>query len=470
MSTTADRRTANPGLGPAIVVVAFLGAVIGGFGAPLITSVAVDIGTSLEAAQWSLTITLFSGAVTAPVLGRLGTGPHRRASLLVALSLVAAGGLLTACPGPLGLLMIGRAFQGFGLGVTALLMGIAKDHLSEKQAESTIAIVSVASTVGIGIAYPLMGLINEAAGLRVAFGTGFLLSLTAVLVAWRFVPRDEPGPAVRVDVPGAVLLGLGILGALLVLAQPSVWRPGWLGLSIVMASAVAFMAWVAVERRTTEPLVNLAVLRNSGALRANAAMLVSGAGMYLLFSLLTRYVQTPTEAGYGFGLSGVLASAALIPFSVVGLVAGRLTPVLRNRVPPPWIFTIYAAAVMFAACIFALAPGSLVVALASMAVLGFGVGGASSIMPRLVLEGVPQQESASVLSLNQIARSAGFSAGSAVAGLLLATATTEGAVFPTEHGYSTAAVCVVVPLLVGVALVLPRRGRQEQGPTGHGGR
>lgn len=157
MTSASSRRGAPPGLGPAIVVVAFLGAVIGGVGAPLITSVAIHIGTSLEAAQWSLTITLFSGAVTAPVLGRLGTGPHRRSSLLIALSLVAAGGLLTTCPGPLWLLMIGRAFQGFGLGVTALLMGIARDHLPEKQAESTIAIVSVASTVGIGIAYPLDG-------------------------------------------------------------------------------------------------------------------------------------------------------------------------------------------------------------------------------------------------------------------------------------------------------------------------
>lgn len=186
MSATRDRRTATPGLGPAIVVVAFLGAVIGGVGAPLITSVAVDIGTSLEAAQWSLTITLFSGAVTAPVLGRLGTGPHRRASLLAALSLVAAGGLLTTCPGPLWLLLIGRAFQGFGLGVTALLMGIAKDYLSEKQAESTIAIVSVASTVGIGIAYPLMGLINQAVGLRVALSWG---------LCWFWPSPRSGGPA-----------------------------------------------------------------------------------------------------------------------------------------------------------------------------------------------------------------------------------------------------------------------------------
>ncbi|MFT4122276.1 MAG: MFS transporter [Microbacteriaceae bacterium] len=447
------------GLGPAIVTVAFLGAVIGGVGAPLITSAALALDVPLDAAQWTLTVTLFAGAISAPVLGRLGAGCHRRATILVTLALVALGGLLTAIPLPFGVLLVGRALQGLGLGVVALLMSVAREHLPAGRAQSTIATVSVASTVGIGVAYPLLGLIDQLAGLRVAYGVGFLLSGAAVLIAWRTIPKDAPRPAVRVDVPGAALLGLGTLGVLLVVARPSVWDAPWVGSSILILAVIALGAWVAVERRSAVPLVDLGLFMTGGVLRANIAMLASGVGMYLLFSLLTRYVQTPVDAGYGFGLSGVLAGAALIPFSVLGFVAGRLTPWLTGRVSARWTFVIHAACVVLAAVLFAIVPGSLIATLAAMAVLGFGVGGVSAIMPRLVLDGAPQRETSSVLSINQIVRSVGFSVGSALAGLLLATTTPSDALFPDERGYTIAAVCVVPSLvLAAVVVLLPHRG------------
>lgn len=198
-------------------------------------------------------------------------------------------------------------------------------------------------------------------------------------------------------------------------------------------------------------------------LRANTAMLISGIGMYLLFSLLTRYVQTPSRAGYGFGLSGVLAGAALIPFSVLGFVAGRLTPRLVDRVTPRWAFVLYAAAVAAAVGLFAALPNSLAATLVAMAVLGFGVGGISAIMPRLVLDGVPQSETSSVLSINQIVRSVGFSMGSALSGLLLATATPAGSLFPAEWGYPAAALCALpLVILSGVALLAGRTSRTKR--------
>lgn len=460
MSDIAIRETR--GLGPALGTITFLGAVIGGVGAPLITSVALDLHVPLDAAQWTLTITLFAGAIAAPILGRLGTGPHRRAAILITLALVALGGLLTAFPAPFAVLLIGRALQGLGLGAVALLMSVARDNLPPERAHSTIATISVASTVGIGVAYPLMGLIDQLAGLRIAYGVGFLLSLSAILIAWRTLPEDQPRPQARVDIPGVVLLGIGTLGLLLAVAQPSVWGMPWVGGSILAVAVIALGAWIALERRTASPLVDLKLFVHGGVLRANAAMLTSGVGMYLMFSLLTRYVQTPSNAGYGFSLSGVLAGVALIPFSVLGFLAGRLTPGLTALLSPRWTFGIYATSVTLAAVLFSLTPESLATTLAAMAVLGFGVGGVSAIMPKLVLDGVPQQETSSVLSINQIVRSIGFSTGSALAGLLLALATPTSALIPDQHGYTIAALCVL-PLLVLSAIVILISPRTSSG-------
>lgn len=458
--TTPNSSPTESTLSRTIIVIAFLGAVIGGVGAPLITSAAVDLDMPLDIAQWTLTITLFTGAITAPVLGRLGAGRQRRTTIFIALGLVALGGLLTAVPAHFTVLIIGRGLQGLGLGVTPLLMSSARDHLSAARAESTIATVSVASTVGIGVAYPLMGFVDEAAGLRIAYGLGFLLSLTAVVIAWFAIPTDGPGLTSRIDAVGAVLLGIGVLGLLLAVAQPDVWTTPWVGLGVLAATVSALLSWNLVERRRSTPLVDLRLFAERSVLSANCAMFASVIAMYHLFSLFTRYVQTPSGSGYGFGLTGVAAGAALIPFSVLGFVAGRLTPWLSSRTSPRRAFTIHSAIIVLGMVAFVDSADSLIGILGAMCLLGFGVGGISAVMPRLVLTGVPKSETSSVLSTNQIVRTTGFSIGSAFAGLLLAVETPTGRLIPPQDDYSTAALWALPLVALGVAVVALARKKR----------
>ncbi|MGW5649627.1 MFS transporter, partial [Saccharopolyspora sp. NPDC003762] len=85
---------------PALVFIALVVAAVASLGAPLITSVATTFHVSLGSAQWTLTIALLSGAVATPVLGRLGAGPHRRATILATLAIVVVGSALTVLPLP----------------------------------------------------------------------------------------------------------------------------------------------------------------------------------------------------------------------------------------------------------------------------------------------------------------------------------------------------------------------------------
>lgn len=153
---------------PALVFIALVVAAVASLGMPLITSVATTFHVSLDSAQWTLTITLLSGAVATPVLGRLGTGRHRRATILATLAIVVVGSALTVLPLPFAWLLVGRAAQGIGLGLTALMMGVARDHLPEKRGAATIALISVVSIIGAGVGYPLAALLAEFGGLRAA--------------------------------------------------------------------------------------------------------------------------------------------------------------------------------------------------------------------------------------------------------------------------------------------------------------
>ncbi|WP_406047748.1 MFS transporter [Kribbella sp. NBC_00889] len=421
---------------PAVVFVALVVAVVGSLGAPLITAVADQYDVSLAASQWTLTIPLLSGAVATPVLGRLGSGPHRRAVVLTTLGIVVLGSALTVVPLPFAVLLIGRAAQGTGLGLTALTMATATDHLGERRAASTIALLSVASTAGIGVGYPLAGALTDAAGIRAAYGLGLVVTALAFVAAFVVLPQAPPRPGRRVDIPGAALLTVGLLALLVVISQTQLWRdhPTW-SAAILAAALLLLVLWAFVETRVAHPLVDIRLLRHPAVAGANLVIFTGGIGMYLLLSLITRYVQTPAATGYGFDLNTFEAGLILVPFSVAGFAAGKFLP--RLRLSPRSRLAASATTVLVAFVLFALTRSHLAGPVVAMTVLGLGVGAFFASMPAVILAVTPKSETASAMSVNQVVRSIGFSIGSALTGIVLAAQTTDR--FPAEPAYATAA-------------------------------
>lgn len=435
------------------------GAVVGSLGAPLITAVAEHYQVSLAASQWTLTIALLTGAVTAPILGRLGSGPRRRSVVLGTLAIVVAGSVLTALPLPFALLLTGRAAQGAGLGLIVLMMATARDHLDEHRAARTIALLSVASTAGIGIGYPLSGLLTDLGGIRAAYGLGVVVTAAALVAAAVGIPEAPARPAGRVDLRGAVLLAVALLGLLYVISQTDLWRHHTAVAVVILAVSLVLLAgWTILEANTDKPLVDVRLLRHPSVAAANLVMLTGGVGMYLLFSLITRYIQTPAAAGYGFGLNSFEAGLVLVPFSVLGFVAGRLLPAGRGRLGARSLLAASTAVVLVSFVLFAITRSHLAGSVTAMGILGFGVGAFSAAMPAVILAATPAAETASAMSVNQVVRSVGFSIGSALGGLILAAYTTD--VFPQQNGYAVAAwtgvAATAVTLLVIAALPLKR--------------
>lgn len=447
---------------PSLVFIALVVAAVGSLGAPLITSVATAFHVSLAAAQWTLTITLLSGAVATPLLGRLGAGPRRRGAIIATLAVVTAGSVLTVAPLPFGFLLAGRAAQGAGLGLTALMMGVARDHLDGERAPAVIALVSVASTIGIGVGYPLAGLLTQLGGLRAAYGLGAVVTAVALLTALRAIPAPPPGRAARLDVSGALLLAGGLLALLVAVSETTVWRHLGVAVPLTAGGAALLAAWAVHERRAPAPLVDVRLLTRRAVASANGAMLAGGAGMYLLLTLITRYAQTQHSAGYGFALTTFAAGLVLVPFSVLGFVAGKVTPKAVKRAGAPAVLAGSAVIVLAAFALFAVARSALGEVLAEMAILGFGVGSFSAAMPSVILAVTPAGETSSAMSVNQVVRSAGFALGSAIGGLILSAGTAiggghgAGGLFPADGAYTTAAWAGAAVMAVSAATSLVR--------------
>jgi MFS family permease len=442
---------------PVLVGITLVVSIISSLGAPLLPDVAADLKISLPSAQWSLTAALIAGALSAPVLGRLGDGPHRRRSMLGALVVVSAGGVIAGAAGSLPVLIAGRFMQGIGLGLAPIAMAAARDHLGPEDARKTIAILSVSGATGLGAGYPISGLIAEQTNVHDAFYFGAILSAVALLAAYLAIPSNRGGAGTPLDVRGAVLGGIGVVALMVAIGQGHEW--GWVSagtLGCLALAVVVLVVWVRLQLRGTAPLVDLSQLRHRAVLGADVAALLLGVALYMFLTVITEFVQTPSAEGFGFGASTLVAGLCLVPFSVFSLVGTRLMAIVVRRSGTRAALGTGGLAITAAGVFFALVHTALWQACVMMGLLGIGFGFTFAAIPGLITGSVPGGEVGSAMGFYQVVRSIGFSAGSALVASILAGHEVAGSAFPAEAGYTTAlwvgAVASLVAAIVAVIL------------------
>jgi predicted MFS family arabinose efflux permease len=275
------------------------------------------------------------------------------------------------------------------------------------------------------------------------------LALAASIVVLPASP-DRRAP---VDLPGAAVLGLGVAGLLLILAEGPAW--GWsspVTLTVAVLSVAFLAGWVVLELRTRDPLIDLRLLRHRQVLAANASGLLVSIGFYPLLSLVVRYVQTPAHIGYGFGAPVVIAGLMLTPLSLASLAASRVARPVAKRFSPEWVVAASGVVLIAALLVFLLTRSAYWQIIVSMALLGFGVGGVFAINPLQIVAGVPGGETGSAMSFYQLVRTVGYSIASALSATVLILYMHPGHTYPANAGYSTAALVSIAVLLAGLAV------------------
>ena len=445
---------------PTLVLSGSLMAVVSSLGAPLIPTLARDDGVSLSTGEWILTITLLTGALATPVMGRLADGPRQRAVILVALGAVVVGCVLAAVSNGFTVLIIGRALQGVGLGLLPVAMAIARRNLPWNAARQTIATLSVTGAIGAGLGYPVTGLIAQLLNFRAAYWFGAVTGDRSPGIRCAGPAAPLGGHLRRFDVVGAGLLSLAVIGVSVLLSEGGGW--GWASarsLGVVAASVVVLAVWIPFELRVADPLVDLRQVRNRSVLTADVSGFLISIAMYLLLPIIVEFVQIPPSAGYGFAASLVVSGLILTPLSVGSFVASRFLIVYERRFGPrtmiPLGSVVFAAAAMF----FALEHSALWQAFAAVAVCGLGVGFTTGAMPGFIIRAVPQSETGSATGFYQVVRSIGLTVGSALSAAVLMAHTRHGQALPDVDGFKAALIIAAALCLATgvVSYVLPGR-------------
>jgi predicted MFS family arabinose efflux permease len=424
---------------------------VASLGTPLLVVIQHTDHVSLTASQWALTITLLSGSVATPLLGRLGDGRLRRPVTLGTMTVMLAGCVLSALPAGFAAFLAGRALQGAGFGLVPLATAVARDNLPARYSRATIAWIGVTTAVGIGIGYPLVGLLAQYLGLGAPFWLVAAVSVLGLAAAAAVLPPSPARPA-HADVTGAVVLGTGITALLLVLAQGPSW--GWAApasLTCAAASVMLLAAWVVIERRSPHPLIELRLLRRRPVLAANVTAFMVALGFYPLASLVVRYVQTPAAGGYGFGAPVVVAGLMLAPFSVASFAAVRVARPLARRASAELVVAVSCVVLIASMVVFLAARDSYWQVVVAMALAGFGVGCVYAVNPLQITSSIPAAETGSAMSFYQVARTVAYSLGSALSATVLALSVPRGHTLPADSGYSAAALVSIVILVAALA-------------------
>ena len=435
---------------------------------PALTELARSLHTDASGVAWTVTGYLLSAAVCTPIFGRLGDMFGKRRLLVVALALFGLGSVVSALGTSLEVVVAGRVLQGAGGGIFPLCFGIIRDEFPRERVASSIGLISATFGIGGGAGLILGGLITDHASYHWIFWLGAITAAIAAVMIEIFVPESPVRTPGRVDIRGAVVLGLGLTAPLLAIARANEW--GWgdaRTLALFAAGALILTGWVALQRRTPEPLVDIEMLRRPPVLMTNIATVLVGFGMFGSFILIPQLAEAPESTGYGFGLDATGAGLLMVPGALVMLVAGPLSGVLGTRFGSRVPLALGALVTTVGLTLMAVAHGTQGAMVAWNIVMSIGIGLAFAAMPNLILEAVPPEETGQATGVNTLVRSVGASLGSQVTAAVLAGSVTAAGI-PTDQGYTDAFLVgagVALAAAVTAFLIPSRRGRLVAEPV-----
>jgi EmrB/QacA subfamily drug resistance transporter len=288
-------------------------------------SIRADLGLSTASLQWVVSGYVLGYGGLLLLGGRAADLLGRRRVFLGALAVFAVASLLGGLVSSAGLLIAARLIKGAAAAFTAPAgLSIITTTFAEGPARNrALSIYSAFGAAGFSLGLVLSGLLTE-----ISWRWTLLLPapVAAVILAagLRLVPRTDTRetagsrdsahrPARRgFDLLGAATVTAGML--LLVYAVVSAPQAGWVAPRTVAgfaAAAVLLGAFVAIERRSRDPLVRLGIFRSAQLTRANLAIMVLF-GSYVSFQfLVTQYLQIMA------GWSALGTALAFLPAGVL---------------------------------------------------------------------------------------------------------------------------------------------------------
>ncbi|NUT08733.1 MAG: MFS transporter [Hamadaea sp.] len=404
---------------------------------------------SPEAAQWVLSANLLTFGGLLLLGGRAADLLGRRRMFMLGTALFLLVSIASGLAPNAEVLIAARALHGVS---AALMAPTALSILTTTFPEGSERNKALAGWAGIAGIGAVTALLIGGALANLGWQWVFFVNVPVALLMLVISPillresRDAGLPR-KYDVAGALSSTVALV--LLVYAVAIAPMAGWLSpitLGLFAGSILLFAVFVAIERRSSAPLVPLRIFRKPNLNGGNLAMVTMGMLAFGFSVTISQYSQivlglTPFEFG--------VRQAIMPAMAFVGAYVGQAF-VTRLGFRP-----------VAAACLVMLAAGSLIMALTATGSLsygatfvalipfGVGIGLGTTAASAAALSGVAASESGLASGFNTAAQQVGGGLGVAVVLTVLASYTGSG-----TGGFQSAFVACVVFAVVGFVFTL----------------
>jgi EmrB/QacA subfamily drug resistance transporter len=384
-----------------------------------------DLHLSTAGLEWVVSgyILVFASLLLAG--GRLGDLFGRRRLFLIGLSIFTLASLIAGLAGNVDVLVASRAVQGLGAALVTptTLALISSNYPDTRERTTAVGVWSAVGALALAVGPLVGGLISQ----HLAWGWIFFINVpfgiaTMALAVWA-IPADAPqGQRARIDLSGLVL-SAGSLFALtyaLIEGHDKGWTSSLI-LGTFAVSAVAAIAFVAVELRVKEPMVDVALFSERVFTSGILAVVMWGFGLFGIYFFTSLYLQNV------LGFSATEAGAAFVPMALLMAVGAVVSERLAHKIGAHR--SVGLAMLRMAAGIWSVsllgADASYLALMPSFALIGVG-GGLSVPLTAMVLGAMPSEQAGVGGGI--------FNAAREVAGLL--GITVIGAILTSRQGSS----------------------------------
>jgi EmrB/QacA subfamily drug resistance transporter len=367
--------------------------------------------------QWIVNAYLLTMGTLAIAGGRAGDRFGRRWVFLVGVVTFISCSVLGGVSDSGSMLVAARGGQGVGAAImTPGTTAMVTDAFSGPSLGRAMGILVGIGSVGISIGSLVGGFLVDFAGWRAVFFINVPVSLVVIALVVRHVSEARAERAPSLDPAGLLTLLIGMTALTLALVQLPVWSTE-ATVALLGVAAVMLVAWLVVESRAREPLVDPRVLR--GAMLGGYC--VAGCVPFVLSGMavfMAIYLQVVLD--YSALETGVLILPLTIPTLAGSLLSGRLA----NRIGPRAVVSggmLIAAIGTYATGLGAGTSIDYLPLLPGLVLFAFGSGVALPSMTATIMTSAGAEERGMVSGVYNTSRLLGATVGLAAMGAVLAT-------------------------------------------------
>jgi EmrB/QacA subfamily drug resistance transporter len=326
-----------------------------------------EFGADAVALSWVATALLLAVAVLLIPLGKIGDIYGRKKIFTLGLVVYTLASLAGTFSSSMTMLIAVRVFQGFGAAMFVTTgMAIVTSVFPPERRGRAIGFYVAAVYIGLSVGPFAGGLLTQHLGWRSNFGVVVPFGAASIWVTLKYLKGEwADARGETFDIPGSLLYATSVFllvyGASLLPRLPAVY--------LILAGALALIAFVRVELRTPQPVFDVRLFSgNKLFVYSCLAALINYAATFavtFLISLFLQYIKglPPQEAG-------TILVAQPVVMAFLSPLAGRLS----DRIEPRLISSAGMTLTVLGLLLFALVgtETSEYYIIATLLVLGFG--------------------------------------------------------------------------------------------------